>query len=95
MNTEHTASSGTIERRKKPRKVWVIKKDRGAVLEWKVDPRQPKDEESDPLARTYNFLQKLSVPGLALEDESPLRRDGLDPYDNARIFKSKKPVSRK
>ena len=84
-----------IERRKKPRKVWAIKRDRGAVLEWKVDPRQSKAEESDPLARTYNFLQKLSVPGMALEDDSPLRHDGLDPYDNARAFKNKKPFSRK
>ncbi len=28
------------------------------------------------MARTYNFLQKLSVPGMAIEDETPLRRDG-------------------
>ena len=85
-----------IERRKQPRKVWAIKKDRGAVLEWKVDPRQAQAQESDdPLARTYNFLQKLSVPGLALEDESPVPRDGLDPYDSPQAFKSKKPVARK
>jgi hypothetical protein len=85
-----------IERRKKPRKTWAIKQDRGAVLEWKVDPRQSKAPESDdPLARTYNLLQKLSVPGMALEDETPLRRDGRDPYDNSRAFKSKKPVARK
>ena len=63
---------------------------------WKVDHRRSSEQEADdPLARTYNFLQKLSVPGLALEDEPPLRHDGLDPYDNARAFKNKKPVSRK
>jgi hypothetical protein len=85
-----------IERRKKPRKAWAIKRERGAVLEWKVDHRRSSEQEADdPLARTYNFLQKLSVPGLALEDEPPLRHDGLDPYDNARAFKNKKPVSRK
>jgi len=84
-----------IERRKKPRKAWAIKREGGAVLEWKVDHRRSKPEADDPLARTYNFLQKLSVPGLALEDEAPLRHDGLDPYDNARAFKNKKPVSRK
>ena len=88
--------SRTIERRKKPRKVWAIKKDRGAaVLEWKVDRRSKEQDADDPLARTYNFLQKLSVPGLGLEDESPLRRDGRDPYDNARAFKNQKPVGRK
>lgn len=85
-----------IERRKKPRKAWAIKKERGAVLEWKVDHRQSKgDESDDPLARTYNFLQKLSVPGMALEDETPSRRDGLNPYETARAFKNKKPVARK
>ena len=86
-----------IERRRKPRKVWAIRKDRGAaVLEWKVDPRQvAAHEPDDPLARTYDLLQKLTVPGLALEDDTPLRRDGLDPYDNAKAFKNKKQVARK
>ena len=85
-----------MERRKKARKVWAINRDRGAVLEWKVDRRHTDAQETDdPLARTYNFLQKLSVPGMALEDETPLRRDGLDPYDNARAFKNEKPVGRK
>lgn len=97
VNTEQE-DSRTNERRKNPRKVWAIKKDRGAaVLEWKVDRRSKEQQEDadDPLARTYNFLQKLSVPGMALEDESPLHRDGLDPYDNARAYKNKKPVGRK
>ena len=98
VNTEQE-DSRTNERRKKPRKVWAVKKeDRGAaVLEWKVDRRSKEQQEDadDPLARTYNFLQKLSVPGMALEDESPLHRDGLDPYDNARAYKNKKPVGRK
>ena len=83
------------ERRKKPRKDWAIKQDRGAVLEWKVDRRQTEGEAEDPLARTYNLLQKLTVPGLELEENSPMRRYGRDPYDNARAFKNKKPVARK
>ena len=81
------------ERRKAPRKAWAIKREGGAVLEWKVDHRRPSGQEDDPLARTYNFLQKLSVPGLALEDESPVHRDGLDPYDSSHAFR--KPVARK
>jgi len=82
-----------IERRKKPRKAWAIKREGGAVLEWKVEHRRSSEQDADdPLARTYNFLQKLSVPGLALEDESPL---GLDPYDSTQAFKKKKPISRK
>jgi hypothetical protein len=93
VNTQQEDSRKN-ERRKKPRKVWAIKKDRGAaVLEWKVDRRSKEQDADDPLARTYNFLQKLSVPGLALEDESPSRRDGLNPYHNAQALK--KPTTRK
>ena len=86
-----------MERRKKPRKDWAIKSDRGAaVLEWKVDRRHSEGHEADdPLARTYNFLQKLAVPGMDLEDNTPMGRSGRDPYDNARAFKNKKPVARK
>jgi hypothetical protein len=85
-----------MDRRKKPRKVWAINRDRGATLEWKVDRRHGQAQEADdPLARTYNFLQKLSVPGMELEDDTPMRRVGRDPYDNARAFKNKKPVGRK
>jgi hypothetical protein len=76
-----------IERRKTPRKDWVIgKDDRGhSVLEWKVDYRHTKRQESDPSARTYNFLQKLSVPDLALEDDGRRRIGrGLNPYDSSR-----------
>jgi hypothetical protein len=66
------------------------------VLEWKADRRHGERREADdPLARTYNFLQKLTVPGMELEENTPLRRAGRDPYDNAKAFKNKKPVSRK
>ena len=94
MNAEQE-DSGMIERRKKPRKAWAIKREGGAVLEWKVDHRRSSEQDDDPLARTYNFLQKLSVPGLALEDESPVRRDGLDPYHKTQALKNKKPFGRK
>jgi len=95
VNTER-ADSRKNERRKKPRKDWAIKQDRGAVLEWKVDRRHAEGQETeDPLARTYNFLQKLTVPGMDLEDNTPMGRSGRDPYDNARAFRNKKPVARK
>jgi hypothetical protein len=84
-----------MERRKKPRKVWAVKKDGGAVLEWKLDRRQAEAEAEDPLARTYNFLQKLTVPGMALEDDTPLSRADRNPYDSSRAFKNKRPVGRK
>lgn len=79
------------ERRKTPRKDWVIgKDDQGrSVLEWKVDYRQTKRQEADPSARTYNFLQKLSVPDLALEEDGrkrPLKR-GRNPYDSAQALR--------
>jgi len=85
------------ERRKKPRKVWAVKKDRGAaVLEWKIDRRHAEGQEADdPLARTYNFLQKLTVPGMELEENSPMRRIGRNPYDNTRSFKNEKPLAKK
>ena len=83
------------ERRKKPRKDWAIKQDRGAVLEWKVDRRQTEGEAEDPLARTYNLLQKLTVPGMDLLDNTPMGRSGRDPYDNSRAYKNKKSVARK
>lgn len=82
------------ERRTKPRKDWAIKKEHSAVLEWKVD-RRHETQDSDPLAQTYNFLQKLTVPGMELEEDTPMRRHGLDPYDNTSPLKNKKPVGRK
>jgi hypothetical protein len=62
-----------MDRRKTPRKDWVISKDDvgRSILEWKVDPLRAKRMESDPCARTYDFLQRLDAPDLTLEDESP------------------------
>ena len=64
-----------MERRKTPRKDWVISKDDvgRAVLEWKVDPLSAKRLESDPCARTYDFLNRLHSAELTLEDDAPHR----------------------
>jgi hypothetical protein len=73
-----------MERRKIPRKDWVVGKDDigHAVLEWKVDYRATKRQESDPLARTYDFLKRLDVPDLVLEEDAKKAGDdGRDPYD--------------
>ena len=78
-----------MERRKTPRRDWVISKDDTgrSVLEWIADPIRAKRMESDPCARTYDFLNRLSSPDLTLaEDTSKPRtaRDGFNPYDRAR-----------
>ena len=78
-----------MERRKTPRKDWVISKDDvgRAVLEWKVDPMRAKRMEADPCARTYDFLQRLNSADLALEEEKPVQRStsrSFNPYDRAK-----------
>ena len=76
-----------IERRKTPRKNWVISKDEvgRSVLEWQPDPIRAKRLESDPNARTYDFLNRLDHPGLALEDDGPKPQArpsrSFNPYD--------------
>ena len=59
------------ERRKAPRKNWVISKDDvgRSVLEWQPDPIRAKRMEADPNARTYDFLNRLDHPELAIEDD--------------------------
>lgn len=75
-----------MERRKTPRKDWVITKDDvgRSVLEWKVDPLRAKRMEADPCARTYDFLNRLDAPDLALEDDTQTRRASraFNPYDH-------------
>jgi hypothetical protein len=77
-----------MERRKTPRRDWVISKDDTgrSVLEWIADPLRAKRMESDPCARTYDFLNRLSSPNLTLEEDARQRnaRDGFNPYDRAR-----------
>jgi hypothetical protein len=79
------------ERRKQPRRDWVVGDDGTgkAVLEWRVDYRDLRRQESDPCARTYDLLKRLDVPHLGLEDES--KRDGseLDPYGKTPVKKRK------
>jgi hypothetical protein len=75
-----------MERRKTPRKNWIIGKDDvgRSVLEWQVDHHTATRQESDPLARTYDFLRRLEVPDLELIDDSGEISDtasGRNPYD--------------
>jgi hypothetical protein len=75
-----------MERRKTPRKEWVIAKDDvgRSVLEWKLDPMRAKRMESDPCARTYDFLNRLDHPELAIEEEGKKRNSprAFNPYDH-------------
>jgi hypothetical protein len=76
-----------MERRKTPRKDWIIGKDDvgRAVLEWKVHPLRAKRMEADPCARTYDFLNQLEVPDLSLEDDSSngsRASRSFNPYDH-------------
>jgi hypothetical protein len=74
-----------MERRKTPRKDWVITKDDvgRSVLEWKVDPMRAKRMEADPCARTYDFLNRLDHPDLSLEDDGKKSRPprAFNPYE--------------
>ena len=75
-----------MDRRKTPRKDWVISKDDvgRSVLEWKLDPMRAKRMEEDPCARTYDFLKRLESPELTLEEEpqkKPRPEGGFNPYD--------------
>jgi hypothetical protein len=74
-----------MERRKTPRKDWVISKDDvgRSVLEWKLDPMRAKRMEHDPCARTYDFLKRLDAPDLALEEEvaNPTSPRSFNPYE--------------
>jgi hypothetical protein len=82
-----------MERRKTPRKDWVIGKDDTgrSVLEWKVEYRRVKGPESDPCARTHDFLNRLAVPDLTLaDDHSAVRmKHGLNPYDTGKHHRQK------
>ncbi len=75
-----------MERRKTLRKDWVVGQDDTgrAVLEWKLDAPRRRDDAADPSERTYDFLKRLELPGLELEEEA--RRGsytrGCNPYDH-------------
>ena len=80
-----------MDRRKTPRKDWVISKDDvgRSVLEWKLDPMRAKRMEEDPCARTYDFLKRLESPELTLEEEpkKPSPEGGFNPYDRLDALK--------
>jgi hypothetical protein len=96
-NNKNGFHVATMERRKTPRKDWVISKDDvgRSVLEWKIDPLRAKRLESDPCARTYDFLNRLDSAELSLEDETPQRGGsrGFNPYDRAQPHHPKKALS--
>ena len=79
-------SAAVKERRKEPRKNWVITKDDvgRSVLEWQPDPVRAKRMEEDPCARTYDFLKRLEHPELSIEEDrkKPASRPAINPYDN-------------
>jgi hypothetical protein len=88
-----------MERRKTPRKNWVIGKDEvgRSVLEWKPDPIRAKRMESDPNARTYDFLDRLDHPDLAIEPDAKKQaraKPGFNPYerDPAPVKPKKRPA---
>ena len=53
-----------------------------AVLEWRSDSLRAQRQERDPCARTYDFLERLSAPGLDLA-EARDAASGFNPYDHA------------
>lgn len=71
-----------MERRKLPRKDWTVGKDDvgQAMLQWTLDSRVTKRREADPCARTFDFLERLESPSLALEDEPIIRE--RNPYNS-------------
>lgn len=85
-----------IERRKAPRRDWVIKTDETgrAVLEWKIDEDRARRQDADPSDRTYDLLKRLDVPELTLEDENVDSREvGMNPYDHDVVSKAKRKPS--
>ncbi len=77
-------NTGTMSKRINPRPWHVGEDDVGRpMLQWETNAtnvaEEFADEQDDPLAQTYNFLQRLELPDLALENED----DGNhDPYDS-------------
>ena len=58
---------------------WVVGKNElgQAILEWRFGQQGTHPPETDPLDRTHNFLERLDVSGLSLEDEA----DGCEAYN--------------
>ena len=74
----------TARTMKKPMKIkdWRIGTDDVGrpVLLWNPNSRDPAEDEQDPLAQTFDFLQRLDVPELALAADND--DSNRDPYDN-------------
>jgi hypothetical protein len=73
-----------MERRTTPRRDWAIGKDDvgRAVLEWKIGSEHDDPGSVDPCARTYDFLNRLDVPDLKLEEDVASRGRSCNPYDH-------------
>ncbi len=71
-----------IERRKTPRKDWVIARTTSGApsSSGRSTTAERSALESDPCARTYDFLERLEVTELSLEDDR--KAAGLNPYDH-------------
>jgi hypothetical protein len=77
------------------KKEWVVSKDDvgRATLKWNVDATETAEvqEDTDPLAQTYNFLRRLELPNLSLEGE--YGEEENNPYNSgvfsANPFRSK------
>jgi len=72
------------------KKEWIVSKDDvgRSTLKWNVDPVATSEiqEDTDPLAKTYNFLRRLELPALSLESE--YREEDCDPY-NSGVYSAK------
>lgn len=71
---------------KNKNKSWHVGEDgKGrTMLVWDTDPQRAEvipEDDRDPLAQTYNFLQALDVPELAIENEE-VEDGSRDPYDS-------------
>lgn len=53
------------------------------MLEWKIGSEHADPGATDPCARTYDFLERLDVPDLKLEEDTARDRDRTgNPYDH-------------
>lgn len=72
------------------KKEWIVSKDDvgRSTLKWNVDAVETAEvqEDTDPLAKTYNFLRRLELPALSLESE--YREEDCDPY-NSGVYSAK------
>ena len=95
MNEATGSFSFEMSQQNVKKKEWVVSKDDvgRATLKWNVDPNETAEieENSDPLAKTYNFLRRLELPELHLEGD--YQEEEHNPYNSgvysASPFRSK------